>query len=134
MVPNEFREILMKVNIEKSDDSLKAADILIKENLLFIALNRIYYACFYTVTALAEKNDFKTAKHSAMLGWFHKKYIYQEKIFSTEIYKVYEETFKYRLKGDYDGLYKTTLEETTDLLEKAKVFIKTVREYLDSID
>jgi len=46
------------------------------------------------------------------------------------MYKVYEETFKFRLKGDYDGLYKTTLDETTELLEKAKVFIKTVREYL----
>ena len=105
MVPNEFREILMKVNIEKSDDSLKAADILIKENLLFIALNRIYYACFYTVTALAEKNDFKTAKHSTMLGWFNKKFVHQENVFDAELFEVYKKTFDYRTKGDYDTLY-----------------------------
>ena len=133
MVPNEFREILMKVNIEKSDDSLKAADILIKENLLFIALNRIYYACFYTVTALAEKYDFKTSKHSTMLGWFNKKFVYQEKIFNADLFEVYKKTFDYRTKGDYDTLYVPTLEETLKILEDAKVFIKTVREYLDSI-
>ena len=134
MVPNEFREILMRINIEKSDDSLKAADILIKENLLFIALNRIYYACFYTVTALAEKHDFKTSKHSSMLGWFNKKFVYDEKVFDKELYQVYESTFKFRMKGDYDTLFVATFEETTKLHKDAKMFIKTVREYLDSID
>ena len=134
MVPNEFREILIKVNIEKSDDSLKAAEILIRENILFKAMNLIYYACFYTVTALAERHDFKTSKHSSMLGWFNKKFVHQDKIFDKELYKVYRDSFNYRTKSDYDTLYVPTLEETLEILEKAKEFIKTVREYLDSID
>ena len=36
MVPNDFKEILIKINLEKSNDSLRAAEIMIKENLLFI--------------------------------------------------------------------------------------------------
>ena len=134
MVPNEFTEVLIKVNIEKSDSALRSAGILIRENELFNAMNRIYYACFYTVTALAEKHDFKTSKHSSMLGWFNKKFVYDEKVFDKELYQVYESTFKFRMKGDYDTLFVATLEETTKLLEDAKMFIKTVREYLDSID
>ena len=133
MVPNEFTEILVQVNIEKSDSSLKMAEIAIRENELFIALNRIYYAIFYTVTALAEKHDFKTSKHSAMLGWFNKKFVHQDKIFTKEQFKVYEETFYYRQKGDYDTLYKPTLDITTGLLEKAKLFIETVRKHIDSV-
>jgi hypothetical protein len=34
MVPNEFTEILVKVNLEKSDRALKTAELTIKENLL----------------------------------------------------------------------------------------------------
>jgi len=98
MVPNEFTEILIKLNIEKSDDSLKAAEILIRENILFKAMNLIYYACFYTVTALAERHDFKTSKHSSMLGWFNKKFVHQDKIFDKELYKVYRDSFNYRTK------------------------------------
>ena len=134
MEPKEIKEILVKRNIEKSDDSLKIAELIIKENIIFKALNMIYYACFYTVTALAEKHDFKTSKHSGLLKWFNKKFVYEDKVFSEEMYKVYQETFDYRQKDDYNALYIPTLEETLEILEKAKVFIKTVREYLDSID
>ena len=130
MEPNEIKELLIKVNIEKSDSALRAAEMLIRENLLESALNRIYYACFYTVTALAEKHDFKTSKHSAMLGWFNKKFIYEEKVFDKVVYQVYESTFKFRMKGDYDALFVPSLEETTALLEDAKLFIDTVRRHL----
>jgi uncharacterized protein (UPF0332 family) len=130
MVPNEFKDILKKINIDKSDEALKAAEMMIRENMLFTALNRIYYACFYTVTALAEINDFKTSKHSSMLGWFHKNFVFEGKTFTKEQYKVYEQTFRYRLRGDYDTLYTPSMEETTDLLAKAKSFIETVREYI----
>ena len=134
MEPKEIKEILIKRNIEKSDDSLKIAELIIRENIIFKALNMIYYACFYTVTALAEKHDFKTSKHYGLLKWFNQKFVHQDKVFSKEMYKVYEKTFDYRQKDDYDTLYVPTLEETLKILEDAKTFIKAVREYLNSID
>ena len=52
-----FPSGFIKINIEKSDEAIEIA---LNRN----ALNRIYYAVFYTITALAEKNDFKTSKHT----------------------------------------------------------------------
>ena len=128
MVPNEFTEILIKVNLEKSDEAIKAAQMMLADKMLSSALNRIYYACFYTVTALAEKHDFKTSKHAGLLQWFNKKFVFQDKIFSKDLFKVYEATFKFRQKGDYDTLFVPSEEDTLELLENAKIFIKTVRE------
>ena len=129
----DVKQALIKRNIEKSDCSLRSAEIMIRENLLAVALSNTYYAVYYTIIALAEKHDFKTSKHNGLLNWFNKKFVQEEKIFTKEMYKVYQEAFEYKQKGDYDTLYAPVLDITTDLLEKSKVFIKTVREYLDNI-
>jgi len=36
--------------------------------MLFNAENRIYYAIYYIVSALAIKNDYSTSKHSQLLS------------------------------------------------------------------
>ena len=131
MASEDFKEILIKINIEKSDEAIIMAEVAIEKNALMTAYNRIYYSIFYTVTALAEKNGYKTSKHNSMIGWFHKKYFHEEKLFEKEIYDTYKNAFQYREKGDYDTLYKLDKEEAKKLLSEAKIFIKTVRKLLD---
>ena len=127
MVPHEYKETLIKINIEKSDDTIKAAELLLNNNLIKDALNRIYYSVFYIVSALARKHDFITSKHSSMMGWFNKEFIYESKVFDKEMLDIYQELFKYRQLGDYDEVYKPDLVKTKELFEKAKIFIATVR-------
>lgn len=43
--------------------------------MLSTALNRLYYAIFYAVAALAQKFNFITSKHSQLLGWFNREFI-----------------------------------------------------------
>jgi uncharacterized protein (UPF0332 family) len=124
----QHKDILIKINIEKSDEAIKFAGLALKENGLTTALNRIYYAIFYTVTALAEKHDFKTSKHSKLMGWFNKKFVSEDKVFNKNIYKIYESAFLSRQKGDYDAAYATNIEQAAKLLSEAKIFIETVRE------
>ena len=127
MAPDEFTEILIKVNIEKSDEALEIAEYSLSKNKLMTALNRIYYAIFYTTTALAQKHDFRTSKHITLFQWFNKKFIYEEKIFDENLSKIYKKAFQFRQKGDYDFYYKPDLEETKKLMSDAKIFIETVR-------
>ena len=127
MVPNEYRDILIQRNIEKSDEALEVAQESIDKNRLTTALNRIYYAVFYTVSALAEKHNFKTVKHSRMMGWFNQKFIYEDKFFDKELSKIYQNIFQFRQKGDYDAEYPTDIEKAKELLADAKIFIETVR-------
>jgi len=131
MESDELKNILIKVNLEKSVGAFKIAELSIRENEFVSAMNRIYYSIFYTVTALAEKHGFKTSKHTAMIEWFNKKFVYQERVFDVELFKVYRKTFKYRQKSDYDTLYIPTFEETTELLAEAKVFIERVKKYIN---
>ena len=66
------KEDLINIAVEKSNQAIKSAKDNIENNNLETAQNRIYYALFYIVTALAYKNDFITSKHSQLKGWFNK--------------------------------------------------------------
>ena len=127
MAPREYSDILIDLYLEKSDKALEAANLMINNELFESALNRIYYAIFYTVSALGEKNDFVSSKHSGMMSWFNRKYVNDEKKFSKDISEIYRKTFKFREKGDYDPRYHATFEETNEILNQAKKFIEIVR-------
>jgi uncharacterized protein (UPF0332 family) len=124
------KDILIQRNLEKSDEAFRFAQIAVNENALTTALNRIYYTIFYTVSALAYKNDFSTSKHAKLMGWFHKKFVHEDKVFDRETYKIYEDAFSYRQDSDYDALYKPDLEKVKELLANAKVFIEVVRKVI----
>ena len=126
----QYSDILIQRNIEKSDEALEVAKESLEKNRLTTALNRIYYAIFYTVTALAYKYDFTTSKHYKLMGWFNKKFINDDKIFASEIYKIYRNAFLLRQESDYQTMFNPNIEEAKELLEKAKLFIETVRKII----
>jgi uncharacterized protein (UPF0332 family) len=120
---------LIKYSIEKADQSLKTAfDNLDKD--LVTANNRIYYSVFYIVTALAYINDYVTSSHHSLMGWFNKKYIYEEKIFEPILSKIYSQLLRNRTKFDYNVSEFPDKETTIENYDKAKLFVNTLKEYI----
>jgi len=122
----QHKEVVIKRNLEKMQEALKAAEISIENKCLLAALNRIYYSIFYIVTALALKNDFITSKHSKLMGWFNKKFVYENKVFRPEMFEIYKTAFAHRQDSDYEAMYTPDLEKTKELLADAKKFIDEV--------
>ncbi|RZD19265.1 MAG: HEPN domain-containing protein [Candidatus Acididesulfobacter diazotrophicus] len=61
-----------KFQLEKSKNTLKDAELLYENDRLTSAVNRIYYAIFYSVTAIMSLYGLSTSKHSGMLSNFNK--------------------------------------------------------------
>ena len=74
------REQLIRHNFEKAENLIKDISFYIKNNKLYVAVNRIYYGIFYMLSALALKEKFSTSKHTQLIGWFNKKYIKENKV------------------------------------------------------
>ncbi len=72
---SENRKILIQYRIQKADSAIDEAKFLLDNNKLFAAVNRIYYANYYIVSALALKHDFSTSKHGQLMGWFNRTFI-----------------------------------------------------------
>lgn len=124
------KDDLIKLSIEKSNLAVKAAKDNIELENFEAAQNRVYYAIFYIVTALAYKNNFITAKHNQLMGWFNKKFIYEEKVFGGNMVDIYKEAYSNRQKSDYDFTYVVEKEALEDSLKETEFFIKSIKNFI----
>ncbi len=88
---------------------------------------------FYVVLALAYSEEFSTGKHHQLMGWFNKKYVYENKIFEPELSKIYQKLLACRESFDYNVSEIPNYEIVTKNLEKAKYFVDKVKVYILSL-
>lgn len=98
---DEDREVLINYRLEQAKETVKVIDLLIANNELSTAVNRIYYGMFYALLALGLKYKFETSKHEQLIGWFNKNFIHPGKV-DTKYGKALSHAYKNRKKGDYD--------------------------------
>ena len=67
---------LIKYRIQRADETIIEAKEALELNHLILAVNRIYYACFYSVEALMLTRDFSTKNHGVLKGEFNKAFIH----------------------------------------------------------
>ena len=128
----EYNGILIRNCIDKSKAALSDAEYLLKDERKDVTLNRLYYAVFYIVQALAYKENFVTSKHSQLMGWFNKKFIHEDKIFPQRMYEIYKNAFINRQEADYELLtaFDMSIDQVKTYLEDSKYFVETVEKYL----
>ena len=120
------KQVLIINAIEKAQNAIKAAEYNIRNEFYSTCQNRLYYA----VTALAYKNDFVTSKHAQLMGWFNKKFIYEEKIFDEKLLQIYKEAFANRQRADYDFTYTVDKDDVELAIKETKEFVKNIESYL----
>ena len=66
---------LIGYRLERAKETLDEAQLLYNSGYLNTYVNRLYYACFYAVSALLLAKDFSTSKHSHLRSLFHREFI-----------------------------------------------------------
>lgn len=125
----EHKEDLVQYRIQRAEKTLQEAKWAIETSTLPLAENRIYYAIFYIVSALALKFDFSTSKHSTLRGWFNQMFL-KTRAINFEFGKTYSTAFEKRQKADYDDFVTFTPEEVSSDLENAKRFVEQVKKMI----
>ena len=124
------KKTLITYRLERSRESLKAAELMFENKLFIPAMNRIYYSMFYAVQALLIINESTFSKHGQVKGFFNKEYI-KPGIFPKEFGKLYNAAFEYCQKFDYVDLIIPEQELVSDYIPKAKTFIEKLSEYIN---
>ena len=111
---------LIEYRLERAFQTAKEAKSALDAGHLFSAENRIYYACFYSVTALALSKDFITSKHKQLISWFNYNFI-KTGIIPIKYGQILKNAFAKRQESDYDDYVSFELEEVesdyNDMLE-----------------
>ena len=131
LIIEEDRPILDYINyrLNRAHETIKDVEVLMGIGSWNSATNRLYYACFYAVSALLIKHNINTKSHSGTRTKFGELFVVTHKI-SPELGRVYTFLFDNRLKGDYSDFFKMDEDRFIRLLEPSKELIKEIEKLL----
>jgi len=124
------KEDFVKYRMAKAHETLRAAQVLVDHKLWNSVVNRLYYACFYAVSALLAQSDLSAKTHSGMKTSFFQHFVKTGKV-SLNLAKLYADLFDGRQKGDYNDFYDFKEESVINLFKGSTEFIEKVGNLID---
>lgn len=130
MIDDKDRLTLIEHRMEQAINTIDVVDFLINSDKLPVAVNRIYYGLFYSVTALAINNGFETSKHTQLIGWFNKEFV-ATKMADVKFGKILRNAFQNRTKGDYDAFVSFEKDEVSQMYLEMIEFINEIKRLIE---
>jgi uncharacterized protein (UPF0332 family) len=108
--------------MDRANETLEDARILANAGRWNACVNRLYYACFYAVSALLVLHDLSSSRHAGVRSIFNKHYVKTGKI-KKELAKIYNDLFERRQEGDYIDFVRFEESQVLPWLSKAEQLI-----------
>jgi hypothetical protein len=115
----------IKRRLSRAEEALREAELLMNSGYQATAVSRLYYACFYAVTALLFSEGQSSAKHSGVIALFDRLWIKTGRL-PRELGRFYHAMFDRRQESDYRDLLTFARTEVEAWLEEAKSFVAQV--------
>lgn len=118
-----------KFLLDKAEQSIGAAESLLRDGYRDFAVGRVYYAMFYTAEALLAEKGLTFKKHIGVHRSFSEHYV-KTGIFDQKYFYWLIASFNSRMVGDYALRSEFEDEEVTEWISQAREFLKKAHEYL----
>ncbi|MBT0651427.1 HEPN domain-containing protein [Geomobilimonas luticola] len=115
--------------LEKAEQSIGAAELLVKDSYIDFGASRAYYAMFYTIEALLLSRDLSFSKHSAVIAAFGKEFV-KAGIFDNRFHRYILDAFDLRNAGDYGAINAVSEEKARQTIREARELLEAVRNHL----
>lgn len=125
-------EALIAYRLQRSADAMREAQVLFREEHYNAAINRLYYACFYTVSALLLQNGISAQTHGGTKAMLGLHFVVSGKL-AVKTATTYNTLFEKRQSGNYDDFVFFDKETTEELIAKAKDFIAETQRLIKNI-
>jgi len=126
-------KVLVKYRLEQAEAAIEDAKFLLEgERSTQSIINRAYYAMFYAALAMLQKVGEIPSKHTGVISLFDREFV-SKGIFSKELSKSLHRAFELRQVSDYKTFEQISVEKAKDTLEKAVIFVQTVKDYLNRV-
>ncbi len=122
-------EDLIKYRIDRSLETLKEAKTMIDNKFWNASVNRIYYSCYYAVSALLLKKSIETSSHKGIRQMFGLHFV-QERLVSKEDGRFFSDLYDRRQTGDYDDYVSFDKETVLQLFNQTEGFLLRIIELI----
>ena len=123
-------ENYLKYRIGRANETIDEVRIHIENKFWNTAINRMYYACFYAVSALLAKDKIEVLSHSGVRQKFGEHFVKTGKI-DRDLAIHFTDLFEKRHKGDYNDFYDYDEETVLRLYPVSKRFVDEITTILD---
>jgi len=124
---------LIKYRIDRSIETLKEAKTMIDNKFWNASVNRIYYSCYYAVSALLLKKSIETNSHKGIRQMFGLHFV-QEGLVAKEDGRFFSDLYDRRQTGDYDDYVSYDEETVLQLYNQADGFLLRIIELIRKSD
>jgi uncharacterized protein (UPF0332 family) len=116
---------LIAYRLQRARESLEDARILADAKRWNPCVNRLYYACFYAVSALLAQKRLSSSKHSGVRSLFNQYFVKTHAI-SAETARVFNDLFERRQEGDYVDFVRFDESQVLAWMPRAEAFVDQV--------
>lgn len=121
------RQALVAHRLDRAREAWEEAELLLDSARTNAAVNRLYYACFYAVSAALLQRGLSSPKHTGVRAHFHR-HLVKPGIVPTELGKFFDLLFNSRQKGDYSDFVRFDVETVRSWLDQARTFVERLAE------
>ena len=123
---------LVSVRFDRAKELYSEAKELVKLDCYKSANNRAFYAIEKCIKALLATRQLDVETHNGAISQFNLLFIHQENTaFTKADYQKIAKADRIRNASDYDDFYIVNKEETKELLEFVKDFLRKAEEYIN---
>ena len=96
----EEKKVLIDLKIERANEAIKEVPYLIAQGFYRTAVNRLYYSCYYVVSALLLQKGHSARTHNGIIALFSMNFV-KTGIVNDADGKLYRSLYELRLTGDF---------------------------------
>lgn len=116
------RDALIRQRLAHAREGLAEAEVLANAGHWRASVSRLYYACFYAVSALLTRYGYAASKHSGVIALFNRHFVKPGTI-PRELGRFYNDLFENRQQSDYDDFVEFDAARVRPWLAQATVFV-----------
>ena len=130
---SEVSRALVAYRMERAREALSEARLLFQAGHLNTYVNRLYYACFYAVSALLVNRGMSTSKHGHLRSLLHRDFV-KTGLIPTELGRHFDRLFSNRQEGDYADFVVFKADEVEPWMTESKAFVDYVESLIGRIE
>ncbi|QTA86301.1 HEPN domain-containing protein [Desulfonema magnum] len=116
---------LIRYRPDRAKEALEEAQVMANTDHWKTCINRLYYACFYAVSALLLKNGFSLSKHTGVQAYFNREFVVTG-IIPKEYGRLYNLLFKHRQQSDYEDFFSVDEDIVKQWMRQSEAFVEII--------
>jgi len=121
---------LVSYRLQRARETLADARILADAGRWNPCVNRLYYACFYAVSALLIQEGLSSTKHTGLRSLFNRHFVKTNKVPKDKA-RIFNDLFERRQEGDYVDFVSFEESQVLLWLPEAEAFVKNLADLIE---